>query len=793
MASAMTLDNTLTGNEGANLLDGGSGGDQMRGGSGDDTYVVDDARDVVTEWLASGNDTVLSGIDYVLPEHLENLRLTGNALSGAGNVLDNTVTGNALGNLLDGAQGADRMAGGGGDDTYIVDNTGDTTLEQDQQGTDHAIASVSYGLADAVENLTLVGSADLSAIGNALDNVIIGNAGSNLIDGGAGADAMAGGAGGDHYVVDDIADTVTEAEGEGTDLIEASVSYTLSDNVETLVLTGTAVTGTGNALDNLLVGNAMDNLLDGAAGADRMAGGAGDDTYTADNAGDTVMEAAGEGIDTVRASVTFTLGDNVDNLVLTGGDDLDGTGNELDNVIVANSGDNALDGGLGDDVYVYEPGGGLDRITDVGGVDTVRFGAGLSLDNVALRIVFAGDQKIAQVRVLDADGNEMPDQGLDYAMLSDAQNRMTSPIEGFVFADGSRCEWHELQIQSTSLTGTAGSDILIGGRHDDSMDGARGNDAMYGGSGHDTMLGGDGSDILYGFGGADKLYGGHDSDELYGEGGDDQLYGENGDDYLLDRKGSNLFYGGNHNDVLQAGAGADRLDGGNEADLLDAGGGNDALMGGSGDDWIAGGQGDDNIHSGAGRNLVAFNRGDGADTLFSAGKDVLSLGGGIRYDDLRLTRSGNDLIVGVGEGDRISLKDWYFGASDQAGGHAAGDHHGRRLRRLVRGQDAQPGGGGVRLHAHRAELRRGARVERGRCERLVADEQPAGCTPAGQRRRGAGRGPELPVRGRGQPRGHGPRRCAGRPVRRQHELAVAQAAQRARGRRGETLVATGLP
>jgi Ca2+-binding RTX toxin-like protein len=194
------------------------------------------------------------------------------------------------------------------------------------------------------------------------------------------------------------------------------------------------------------------------------------------------------------------------------------------------------------------------------------------------------------------------------------------------------------------------------------MDGARGSDAMYGGAGHDTLLGGDGSDILYGFGGADRLYGGHDSDELYGEGGDDQLYGENGDDYLLDRKGSNVFYGGNHDDVLQAGAGADRLDGGNEADLLDAGGGNDDVMGGSGDDWIAGGQGDDTIHSGAGRNLVAFNRGDGADTLVSAGKDVLSLGGGIRYDDLRLTRSGSDLIVGVGEGERISLKDWYFGA-----------------------------------------------------------------------------------------------------------------------------------
>jgi Ca2+-binding RTX toxin-like protein len=657
-----TLDNLLTGNSGANFLDGGAGWDLMQGGASDDTYVVDDVRDAVIEWFASGNDTVLSGIDYVLPQNLEKLRLTGVAVAGTGNGLENTILGNALDNLLDGGAGADQMEGGAGSDTYVVDDAGDTTIEHAGEGTDHVIASVSYALADAVENLTLVGSANIDASGNSLDNAIEGNAGNNLIDGGSGADVMAGSAGDDTYIVDDGADTVVEGASEGQDTIRSSVSYTLSDNVEALVLTGTAIWGAGNDLDNLLNGNLMDNLIDGGAGADQMTGGAGNDTYIVDSAGDTVVEAVSEGVDTVRSSVSYTLSGNVEDLVLTGADDIAGSGNALDNVIAGNSGDNLLAGGAGNDVYVYSSVGGLDTIVDTEGVDTVRFGTGLTIDNVALRIAFVGTEKIAQIRVLDANGNEQPDQGIDYLMQSDAQNRLTSPIESFVFADGSRYEWSDLLIQSTSLTGTRDSDILVGGRNDDALDGGWGRDAMYGGSGHDTMYGQDGNDILYGFGGNDKLYGGNDNDELYGEAGDDQLFGENGNDYLLDLKGSNIFYSGNHSDVVQGGAGSDRLETGNDADVADAGAGSDVVFAGGGDDWVAAGKGNDSLDTGSGRNLVAFNRGDGVDTLVSGGRDMLSLGGGIRYADLRLTKSGNDLVVGVGQGESIALKDWYQGA-----------------------------------------------------------------------------------------------------------------------------------
>src|SRR5439155_4350277 len=107
--------------------------------------------------------------------------------------------------------------------------------------------------------------------------------------------------------------------GQGYDTVESSISYTLPANVEQLVLTGSdAINGTGNTLGNTLVGNSAANVLDGAGGADAMLGGAGDDTYIVNSTADAVIENAGEGLDTVRSSVSFVLPANVENLVLTG-------------------------------------------------------------------------------------------------------------------------------------------------------------------------------------------------------------------------------------------------------------------------------------------------------------------------------------------------------------------------------------------------------------------------------------------------------------------------------------------
>ena len=220
-------DNVLTGNSGANILDGGAGNDTLDGGTGadtmrgggDDTYLVDNAGDIVDESAnaGAGTDTVQSSVSFSLADAMrvlgtvENLTLTGTAsINATGNAGDNVLTGNSGANILDGGAGndtldggtgADTMRGGGGDDTYVVDNAGDIVDESTNggAGTDTVQASVTFSLPEAmagtVENLTLTGTAAINATGNAGNNVLTGNSGANILDSGVGNDTLNGGAG----------------------------------------------------------------------------------------------------------------------------------------------------------------------------------------------------------------------------------------------------------------------------------------------------------------------------------------------------------------------------------------------------------------------------------------------------------------------------------------------------------------------------------------------------------------------------------------------------------------------
>ena len=369
-ATGNTENNTLTGNSGANILDGSTGDDTMAGGAGDDSYVVDSISDVVTENASEGTDLIQASVSFTASPNVENLTLTGSSdLNATGNTQNNTLTGNSGANILDGSTGDDTMAGGAGDDTYVVDSISDVVTENASEGTDLIQASVSFTASPNVENLTLTGSSDLNATGNTQNNTLTGNSGANILDGSTGDDTMAGGAGDDTYVVDSISDVVTENASEGTDLIQASVSFTASPNVENLALTGSSdLNATGNTQNNTLTGNSGANILDGSTGDDTMAGGAGDDTYVVDSISDVVTENASEGTDLIQASVSFTASPNVENLTLTGSSDLNATGNTQNNTLTGNSGANILDGstgddtmagGAGDDTYV------VDSISDV--------------------------------------------------------------------------------------------------------------------------------------------------------------------------------------------------------------------------------------------------------------------------------------------------------------------------------------------------------------------------------------------------------------------------------------------
>jgi Ca2+-binding RTX toxin-like protein len=192
---------------------------------------------------------------------------------------------------------------------------------------------------------------------------LLGGAGNDTLNSGSGNDTMAGGTGDDIYVVTDAGDTTLETAGQGTDTVRSYIDWALANNVEGLELLGSATSGAGNALDNTLVGNSLNNVLNGGAGNDNMAGGTGNDTYIVAAAGDVTTENAGEGTDTVRSYVNWTLANNVERLELRGASNLNGTGNALANTLVGNSGANSLSGGDGNDYIV----GGVGNDTLNGG------------------------------------------------------------------------------------------------------------------------------------------------------------------------------------------------------------------------------------------------------------------------------------------------------------------------------------------------------------------------------------------------------------------------------------------
>ncbi len=698
------FDNILRGNAGGNRLDGALGADQMAGGLGNDTYVVDNAGDQITELSGGGTDSVESSISFSLanaPE-VENLTLTGvAALNATGNGLANILTGNAAANqlfggsgndtlyggdgedLLDGGLGADRLYGGAGNDRYIVDDSGDQVFEVNAAGIDMVESSVNFSLngLTALENLTLTGSAAINGTGNDLANELRGNSGNNQLDGGLGADSlygeagndilmggagndiltggtgldqMSGGAGDDRFIVDNVGDQVFEDAGNGTDIVESSVTFTLTGDVENLTLTGVAaITGTGNALNNNMRGNVAANtlyggggndVLDGGAGGDRLYGGAGDDRYIVDNSLDRVTELDGEGTDTIESSVSFSLAGGVENLTLTGIGAINGTGNTLANILIGNAAANILDGGLGVDTM---QGGAGDDIyyVDVAG-DIVLEGAGGGNDTVlsARTYALAAGQEIETLATANDAGT------------------------GFINLTGNEF--------ANTLRGNAGGNILDGGAGDDTLFGGDGNDTLNGGAGFDALYGGKGNDRYVVIDNNDSIF------EFAGEGIDSvetsvyfSLGGISVENLTITGTSEvsangneldNILIGNMARNVLLGYAGNDQLFGG---------GGDDSLWSGIGIDQLYGGSGDDLYTVDDPRAMIFERAGEGDDAVFAnvssytlaTGQEIEWLwgyGGSENYDlPISLTGNeyrqiihgnvGNDILSGLGGNDTL--------------------------------------------------------------------------------------------------------------------------------------------
>lgn len=512
-----SLANLITGNAGNNVLDGGTGADTLDGGAGNDTYYVDNVSDAVVETANQGIDTVYSSVNHSLAGEVERLYLTGSAVNGTGNALDNQITGTSGNNVLDGGAGVDTLTGGAGNDTYYIDNIYDTVTELAGGGTDTVRSSSNYTLGSEVENLVLLGTANTTGIGNALNNIITGSNGANYLDGAGGEDVLQGAGGSDTYVVDSAGDVVTEGASAGADTVRASISYGLGSNIENLTLVGAAnINGTGNSLNNTIQGNTGDNVLNGGSGTDTLSGGVGNDTYVIDTAADILTENTGEGADLVMSSVSYTLAANFENLTLTGTANLSGTGNSLNNIIFGNDGNNTLTGNDGHDWLS----GGLGNDTMYGG---------------------AGNDTYVVERVDDAVV-ESANQGTDI-VRSSITYTLTGNVENLLLTGTDTINGTGNTLDN-KINGNAANNTLNGGDGNDSVYGEHGNDTLYGGNGNDHLNGGAGNDALYGGAGNDGFFGGGANDTMYGEAGNDTFYGDGGDDRMIGGTGDDLMFGG---------------------------------------------------------------------------------------------------------------------------------------------------------------------------------------------------------------------------------------------------------
>lgn len=653
--------NTLTGGIGNDTLDGGLGNDKLVGGVGDDTYIVNAAGDVIVEAAGEGTDHVQVAFTaagtYVLSDNIEtatvtsvnpilNVNITGNFQSNelTGNNGNNLLAGGGGNDTLDGLGGKDTLDGGAGSDTAIIHgNFSDFKITAAPTGPVGDIQLTSLSLSQTIiirgvevlqftdgpqnvadlviatngdDVLTMKAAGTIDALAG--NDVIVGTAGNDTIIGGKGNDLMAGHDGDDSYYVDSLLDSVVENPGEGTDGVYLSITagtYVLPTEVEWARVTSTGavnITGhngaandlTGGSGANILTGGDGNDSLDGGLGNDKLIGGAGDDFYTVNVAGDTIVENANEGTDTVfvnfTAAGTYALSANVEKAFADGSVNVNITGNNMDNTLEGNDGNNLLSGGDGNDTLfgtsgndTLDGGGGSMDMVDL----SDAFAFGTSSDWTASRIN-ATDVKLTYTGALNTS---VTLRNVEFVKFSDG---IKSPVE--LWGNASTPLADDLTLTSPGA-----------------LDGGAGNDTLHGSAGGDTLTGGTGNDMMYGMGGNDSYYVDSVNDVVVENA--DEFPGDVNTIFVTMTSGTYALGVGNY---VQVGTilstGAVNLTGNELDNTLTGGKGANILIGGAGDDTISGGMGADVLTGGAGNDTFMFDYATVDNPLNSANTDKIT-------------------------------------------------------------------------------------------------------------------------------------------------------------------------
>ena len=636
------------------VMDASDGGDVMNGGRGNDTIYGAGGNDVIDG--GEGNDIIYGGIDNNLLDgfigndsFIVDATHFGyqNAFNGGPghDIVDYRAS---KGQILAGARvgiNIDLSNVGAGIVIPVGRNVKDLFLSieevygsafNDTITTDNALQVDELGNPILVNGVTV--PVDSTVRGMAGNDSLTGGLGNDTLDGGLGNDTMTGLEGDDTYLVNALTDVVIEAADAGIDTVLSEFTYTLATDIENLTLTGIANTnGTGNDSDNNITGNSGSNILDGGAGVDALAGGGGNDTYYVDNMGDAIIESGNAGTDSVFASVSYSLSTSVENLILTGTANINGTGNTFNNVINGNSGNNSLtgaagndtldggagndtlDGGIGLDVLngqegndIYIVDNSLDIINDTTGLDSVQasitYTLAAGLENLTLTglATINGTGNAANnvltgntgINTLDgADGNDtlIGGDGNDTYIVDTTTDTITESVasgsdtiqSSVTFSLAAVANIENLTLTGAAAlsgTGNTGNNLITGNSGNNSLNGAGGNDTLIGGAGNDTYTVDSSTDIVT---------------EAPSSGTDTVLssatfiLGANVENLTLTGSAALSGTGNTENNLISGNSGNNNLKGGAGNDSLDGGAGNDTLIGGAGADRLTGGAGMD--------------------------------------------------------------------------------------------------------------------------------------------------------------------------------------------------------
>ena len=524
----------LYGGDGSDTLVGGAGDDYLQGNQGADTYVLTMAggQDRIYNY---DNDSSIDTATFtdVATTDVKSITRYGNDLVLAYGVAGGQLTVDSYFTSDNAAYRVDVFDFTNAD--WTVTEIKNQVVTKGTESNDNISGYNSgpnkifaYGGNDAVYggdgNDSLDGGAGNDNIrGYAGNDTLLGQNGADTLYGSDGSDSLIGGAGDDYLQGDQGADTYEVELSDGHDLISNYDSdnavdvvhftdVTLCDLRDALRISNNFVLSYGNdsqltvqnhfssasyqlgqfqfadgatidtvimgtGLNETLMGAALSNdLIVGAGGADTMKGLSGDDVYFTDG-GDSIVEAAGSGTDTVLSSVTMTLGAQLENLVLLPGA-VNGTGNTLNNLLCGNDVNNRLNGGAGNDTL--NGGDGNDRLTGAAGADRLNGEGGNDV------MIGGGGNDTYMVDSAGDVVSETASPGTDTVQSSLATYTLTVNVERLTLTG----------VADIDGNGNVAGNTLIGNSGANNLDGKGGADILYGKGGNDTLTGGAQNDIF---------------------------------------------------------------------------------------------------------------------------------------------------------------------------------------------------------------------------------------------------------------------------------------------------------